>query len=323
MTYVHNIRLITCSTHARRTWRGSVYKLIYCDLLVWLMIYASLSIMRRYFLGDNEILIFDKLCLYCNKFSDLIPLPFVLGFYVSLIVNRWWIMWDTLPWPDDIAMFVTAILKGQDERARLMRRTIMRYVNLAGVHTMALFSGSVRRRFPTLDHLVAAGLLEEGEKQIFEEMSGRITKLYWMPLVWATAIVTKARREKLIDADISMKTMIDHLCDFRRKCEKSLHIEVINVPLVYTQVVTIAVYAYFLANLFGRQFTGERDQVDAYLPVFTVFQFLVYMGWMKVAETLINPYGDDDDDFELNWLIDRHLQVYYTDNNDFINFVTV
>ena len=34
-----------------------------------------------------------------------------------------------------------------------------------------------------------------------------------------------------------------------------------------------------------------------------------FSGWIKVAETLLNPFGDDDEDFHINYLIDRNLQV--------------
>ena len=33
------------------------------------------------------------------------------------------------------------------------------------------------------------------------------------------------------------------------------------------------------------------------------------MGWTKVAVTLLCPFGDDDEDFQVNYLVDRNLQV--------------
>lgn len=87
---------------------------------------------------------------------------------------------------------------------------------------------------------------------------------------------------------------------------------------MYTQVVTIAVYSYFLVALFGQQWTegkgeesGYKNRIDLYFPIFSLLQFFFYMGWLKVAEQLINPFGEDDDDFEVNWMIDRNLQVSY------------
>ena len=48
---------------------------------------------------------------------------------------------------------------------------------------------------------------------------------------------------------------------------------------------------------------------DMVLPIFTILEFVGYLGWIKVAETLLNPFGDDDEDFEINYLIDRNVQV--------------
>ena len=65
----------------------------------------------------------------------------------------------------------------------------------------------------------------------------------------------------------------------------------------------------FLAGCILTNFHRMPIDLDLYFPVFTVLQFFFFMGLLKVAEQLINPFGDDDEDFELNWLIDRHMKV--------------
>ena len=53
----------------------------------------------------------------------------------------------------------------------------------------------------------------------------------------------------------------------------------------------------------------QNMQVDLYYPIFMTFRFLFVFGWLRVAETLYNPFGEDDDDFELNELLNRHFKV--------------
>ena len=53
----------------------------------------------------------------------------------------------------------------------------------------------VRKRFPTLDHLIELGILQPEELKIMDTLNEKAqVKKWWMPLVWATQIVEKARR---------------------------------------------------------------------------------------------------------------------------------
>lgn len=42
-----------------------------------------------------------------------------------------------------------------------------------------------------------------------------------------------------------------------------------------------------------------------------MMEFIIFIGWMKVAEALLNPFGEDDDDFESNFLLDKNLAVCF------------
>lgn len=119
----------------------------------------------------------------------------------------------------------------------MIRRTIMRYANLSFLITLSMISPSVKKRFPTLDHMVQAGFMKEEEKKIFESMDKKTSHpKYWMPLVWAGSIVTRARKEGRIKDDFAMKTIVDEISKLRTRCGELLNYDWISVPLVYTQV---------------------------------------------------------------------------------------
>lgn len=107
-------------------WRASIYKLVWLDLALFLFVYYALSFLYRFILNEDQKKEFEAVAAYCKEYSDLIPLSFVLGFYVSIVMTRWWNQYTAIPWPDSIAVFVSATIHGNDERARLMRRTIVR-----------------------------------------------------------------------------------------------------------------------------------------------------------------------------------------------------
>ena len=162
--------------------------------------------------------------------------------------------------------------------------------------------------------------------KVITKLDGKVSANKWfLPLVWASDICARALSEGNIRPQ-TVKCLIGELCHIRENLTGIINHDWVSVPLVYTQVVTLAVYSYFAAALIGAQWIspqGDEAYKDAYglplgsagarldlfYPFFLTIQFVFFFGWLKVAETLINPFGEDDDDFELNRLIDRQIQV--------------
>ena len=227
-----------------------------------------------------------------------------------------------------MAILTITFLTGKDDRQRLMRRNIIRYILLSYCMATRAVSFRVKKRFPDLQHLVDAGLMREDEYKVLTNLDTKVTANKWfLPLVWAADICARALAEGKIRPQ-TIRALIGEICKIREKLTGIMNHDWVSVPLVYTQTVTLAVYFYFTAALVGAQWISPENEefykmtydipmgetgtrLDLLFPVFLTIQFIFFFGWLKVAETLINPFGEDDDDFELNRLIDRHCQVGY------------
>ena len=108
---------------------------------------------------------------------------------------------------------------------------------------------------------------------------------WWKPLQWSAEILTQAQEDGLITNAPGFKGLISKVAEFRADLTSVSAYGHIPVPLVYTQVVTLAVYFYFGVSLIGEQWLLD-EEVDLYYPIFMTIKFLFLFGWLRVAETL-------------------------------------
>lgn len=157
-------------------------------------------------------------------------------------------------------------------------------------------SKKVKKRFPTLKHVQDAGLLTQREYDLYRNTD--IGYDSWaIPVAWAGNLMGKCIDEQRV-SDSTAQRMLDVLDSYRQSFRTLSLYDWISVPLVYTQVVTLATYGYFALCLIGRQVLEDRDpseprqEIDVKFPFFTTLEFLFYIGWLNVAEDLNFPFGE-------------------------------
>ena len=294
-------------------------------MLVYTILYFSVSIIYRFALTYEQAILFEDIVRWVRGHSQELPLTFLMGFYVSLVVKRWWEQYVKLPWPDEVASYLKVSItknSGNNDTAHIdsqtVRQTIMRYCLLSYVLCLRRISSLVRHKFPTMEDIVAKGLARPDEKaKIGEEEENDIQvhggSNWWLPIKWSLDITKKAGQENRFANPPSYTNLVARICEFRKGLKDVVSYGHVPIPLVYTQVVHLVVYLHFAVRLIGDQWIICRkpgdEEIDLWYPIFLTFRFLFFFGWLNVAQTLYNPYGCDDEDFDLTNLIERHIKV--------------
>ena len=149
--HVHTAGKVGTFTGLLHIWNGGVFKGIWRGLLIYITLYGMISVLYRFVLSKDETLKlnFERLCVYCENSIGFIPLSFILGFYVTQVVNRWWQQYNSLHWPDALAMNLAVYLPGGG-KARKIRRLVVRLANLSSILVLRRISPCVARRFPNM-----------------------------------------------------------------------------------------------------------------------------------------------------------------------------
>ena len=124
--YKDTTKEFSLTGHLFHMWKGSCYKLLWPNLSLWLFLYILLSIIYRFIIFDvpRSRQLFEIICIYCGRFSNLIPITFLTGFYVNQVVSRWWDQFMSLPWPDQLAIKLVNFCSGAVIKFRYSKKAI-------------------------------------------------------------------------------------------------------------------------------------------------------------------------------------------------------
>uniref|UniRef100_A0AC34RLI1 Bestrophin homolog n=1 Tax=Panagrolaimus sp. JU765 TaxID=591449 RepID=A0AC34RLI1_9BILA len=222
--------------------------------------------------GDS----FELFVIHCDTYVSAArhSLSFVLGFYVSIVASRWWSTFMRLPWPDTICLYISAFLTSRGERYRKEEK--------------------IQRR-TVVRYLVLSCVM------VFRNISERIRKRF-PDLDYLKDSLLTAQELELI-----------------KKVEKNERTCVYWLPLMWVMKIFKKCYEEYRTLdevhfvTLNQEIRNYRDCLNDLLSADWVCipLFVFYLGWLKVAQVTLNPFGVDDDDFEVDYLIERNLKIGY------------
>ena len=100
-----------------KQWKGSIFKIIFPDIIVYLIMYLALDFVYIFWLKQPNMAkyreIYEIVCVWCARYRHMIPVTFLTGFYVAEVVRRYWDQFMSLPFPDKLALKIVTYVGGK------------------------------------------------------------------------------------------------------------------------------------------------------------------------------------------------------------------
>jgi len=296
----------------RKWWSRSLPAHIGLELFLYLVLYYIIHAIYWLVLEDDDRKEFDRVIYYFDKNLSSMgkEMTFLLGFYVSNIVKRWWDQYKTLPWPDTLVAISHALVDFKADNSMDFCQTVLRYCMLSYILCIRRLSKALRVMFPDNRSLIMAKVATRKELKLMEKQ-GDLGRVWWIPISWSMSMIKSSKENKYVPSE--QKILIDQIGKFQSRLEGVDTFDHVIMPPLYKQVVRFAVWIYFTLSLIGSQaqkcepYCNDKSEPYTFIPIFLVLKFIFFFGWLEVAEAIENPFGNDADDFHICQLVSRHL----------------
>ncbi|PAV80657.1 hypothetical protein WR25_12766 isoform A [Diploscapter pachys] len=259
------------------------------------------------------------------------PVLIVLSFVTKIVLTRWQSVYLQLLWPENVALTLKYFINEHMPDSRPILTVAQRYFLLCAALVFRDVNVQIRDHyFPTYESFIEKGLLTKEEKDImFSTQLKPSACRYWFPLLWIIQLVKKrynakrgllrTRKEALI-LEKHYCELVNAINDYRAGISDIMSYDFIPIPLALTQLFTFFIYSTLFLGIFSFQSRvfDSMQAPDASLFTVLSIQFisaamfnLFFIGWLRIAHIILNPFGEDDDDFPMCELLEQYCDSLY------------
>ncbi|XP_046635228.1 bestrophin-4-like [Daphnia pulicaria] len=297
-------------------WKGSIYKTIWKQMLVYCVLFYSLTIVYKVGLDEEGKIAFRALAKYFSKQTGSLNLMIMLGFFTTTAMQRLFTMHTAMPGTAKLISFFLMSIKQDLPEGPVLVEQFARWAVLSWVLTYRIVSKPLRDLFPDMVSLQRAGLIRENERYLLdrvEPIAANTTPRPLLPIDWMLLLARDCATENRYPDKGNYVKLLDFILGFKKSCGNTIKFATKNLPHALIQAAIIFVYVYGLITLMSRNFDGAEKDVFlegfvSYVPAMPSLQFFIFLIWLNFGRTAVNPFGSDDDDIDVQQLLKTHVQ---------------